>query len=107
MRLASDLAGLIQRFGPAMASAAEAILVPRHKPGDPLPDLSLLEECRTNNCGQKFQFYPSQVEKVAGTLEGLKTKQRVFQVCEMGCGKSPMSLAAAWLLLRHKPFRVI
>ena len=107
MQLAKDLADLIHRYGPAMAAAAEAVLIPRYKSDDPRPDLSPLEACRTRNSGKPFQFYSSQIEKIAGTVAGLKSIQRVFQVCEMGCGKSPMSLAAAWLLLWHKPFRVI
>src|SRR5688572_28654992 len=99
MPLARDLSDLIHRYGSAMAAGAESVLLPRHKPGDVLPNLSLLEECRSKHSGQPFQFYPSQTEKIAGTLCGLKAVQRVWMVCEMGCGKSPMSLAAAWALL--------
>ena len=37
MPLARDLNDLIQRYGGAIASAAEAVLKPRHNSGDPLP----------------------------------------------------------------------
>ena len=107
MPLAKDLAGLIHRYGAAIAASAEAVLNPRHKPGDPLPDLSDLECCRTEQSGHPFQFFPSQYEKVAGALAGIKAKGRVWMICEMGCGKSPMSLAVAWLLLKHRPFRLL
>ena len=107
MQLAKDLSDLIHRYGSAMATAAEAVLNPRHKPGMPLPDLSQLEQCRSNNSGQSFQFYPSQAEKIAGGLAGLKAVRRAWLICEMGTGKSAMSLAIAWLLLRHKPYRLL
>jgi len=107
MPLANDLTGLIHRFGSAMAAAADSVLIPRHKPTDALPDLHLLEQCRSKQTGQPFTFFPSQSQKIAGALAGLKNTRRVWMVCEMGCGKSPMSLAAAWLLLRHKPFRIL
>ncbi len=107
MPLARDLNDLIHRFGGAIAAGAESVLIPRHKPTDPLPDLSAIETCRTKATGKSFQFYPSQREKIAGALAGLKAKSRVWLVCEMGCGKSPMSLAAAWSLLKHRPFRVL
>ena len=101
MPLARDLNDLIHRYGGAIAKAAESVLLPRHTPGDPLPDLSAIEACRTQQCGKPFTFYPSQRVKIAGALAGLKAKGRVWMICEMGCGKSPMSLAAAWSLLKH------
>jgi hypothetical protein len=57
--------------------------------------------------GKPFMFYPSQQQKIAGALAGLKAKSRVWMICEMGCGKSPMSLAAAWVLLHRRPFRLL
>ncbi len=69
--------------------------------------MSAVETCRTKATGKPFQFYPSQREKIAGALAGLKAKGRVWMVCEMGCGKSPMSLAAAWTLLHRRPFRLL
>ncbi len=39
MPLARDLNELIHRFGGAIAAGAESILIPRHKPADPLPRL--------------------------------------------------------------------
>ena len=107
MPLARDLNDLIHRYGGAIAHAVESVLQPRHKSGDSLPDLSALEECRTKASGKPFTFYPSQREKIAGALTGLKAKGRVWMVCEMGCGKSPMSLAAAWALLHRRPFRLL
>lgn len=76
-------------------------------PGNPLPDLSTIEACRSQATGAAFKFYPRQLEKIAGTLAGLKAKSRVWMACEMGCGKSPMSLAAAWTLLKHRSFRLL
>ena len=105
--LATDLTELIHRYGGAIASAAEAVLNPRHKPGDPVPDLSEIESCRTKQSGLPFSFFPSQREKVAGALAGLKAMRRVFMIAEMGAGKSPMSLAVAWLLLKHRSFRLL
>ena len=54
MPLARDLNVLIHRYGGAIAAGAEAVLVPRHKPGDPLPDLSAIEACRSNAAGRPF-----------------------------------------------------
>jgi len=36
MQLAKDLTDLIHNYGAAIAAAAEAVLKPRFKPGDPL-----------------------------------------------------------------------
>ena len=107
MPLARDLNDLIHKYGGAIASAAESVLIPRHRPDSPLPDLSPIERCRSQQAGKPFQFYPSQKEKIAGALAGLKAKGRVWMVCEMGCGKSPMSLGAAWALLHRSPFRLL
>ena len=107
MPLARDLNDLIHKYGGAIASAAESVLIPRHRPGKPLPDLSSIEQCRSEATCTPFKFYPSQKEKVAGVLAGLKTKGRVWMVCDCGSGKSPMSLAAAWSLLHHRPFRLL
>ena len=107
MPLARDLNDLIHRYGGAIAAGAESVLHPRHSPGGLLPDLSAIEKCRSKATGKPFMFYPSQQEKIAGTLAGLKAKGRVWMVCEMGCGKSPMSLAAAWSLLHRRPFRLL
>jgi len=107
MRLACDLNELIHRYGSAIARAAESVLLPRHTPGAPLPDLLPIEASRTAATGRPFTFYPSQREKITGALAGLKAKSRVWMICEMGCGKSPMSLAAAWSLLKHRPFRLL
>ena len=107
MRLAKDLNDLINCYGGAIASGAEAVLKPRHIASAPLHDLSPIEACRTTATGKPFTFYPSQREKIAGALAGLKAKGRVWLCAEMGCGKSPMSLAAAWVLLHHRPFRLL
>ncbi len=107
MPLARDLNELIHRYGGAIAAGAESVLLPRHSPGGLLPDLSAIEKCRSKATGKPFTFYPSQREKVAGALAGLKAKSRVWMVCEMGCGKSPMSLAAAWALLHRRNFRLL
>ena len=107
MPLAKDLNDLIHRFGGAIASAAESVLIPRHKPGAALPNLSEIEACRAVATGRPFTFYSSHREKIAGALAGLKAKGRVWLIAEMGAGKSPMSLAAAWSLLKHRPFRIL
>ncbi|MEI6232898.1 MAG: DEAD/DEAH box helicase [Planctomycetota bacterium] len=107
MPLARDLNDLIHKYGGAIAAGAESVLIPRHRPDSPLPDLSSIENCRSQQCGKPFTFYPSQKEKIAGALAGLRAKGRVWMVCEMGCGKSPMSLAAAWALLHCRPFRLL
>ena len=107
MPLARDLNDLIQTYGSAIAAGAESMLVPRHTPGDPLPDLSAIEACRATASGRPFTFYPSQREKVAGALAGLKAKGRVWLISECGTGKTAMSLAAAWSLLLRRPFRLL
>jgi hypothetical protein len=107
MPLARDLNDLIHRYGGAIAAGAESVLLPRHSLGGLLPDLSTLEACRSTATDRTFTFYPSQREKVAGVLAGLKAKGRVWMVCDCGSGKSPMSLAAAWTLLKHRPFRLL
>ena len=107
MPLARDLNDLIHRYGGPIASAAESVLIPRHRPGNTLPNLSSFEVCRSSQTGSPFTFYPSQKEKVAGALAGLKAKGRVWMICDCGSGKSPMSLAAAWSLLKHRPFRLL
>ena len=53
MRLARDLNDLIHRYGGAIAQAAEAVLKPRHSPSDPLPNLSVIESCRSDVTGQR------------------------------------------------------
>ena len=107
MPLARDLNELIQKYGSVIAAGAESVLVPRHKPGAPLPDLSAVEACRTAATGRPFEFYPSQREKIAGALAGLKAKKRVWMILDCGSGKTPMSLAAAWALLKKRPFRLL
>src|SRR5262245_12851296 len=107
MPLARDLNDLIHRYGGAIAQAAEAVLQPRHTPSAPLPDLSALEPCRTAATGEPFTFYPTQREKVAGALAGLKAHGRVWMVCDCGTGKTAMSLAAAWALLHRRAFRLL
>ncbi len=102
MPLAKDLNDLIHRYGGAIAAAAESVLQPRHRPGDPLPDLTDIEKCRSVSTGKPFHFFVSQKEKIAGALAGLKAHGRVWMVCDCGSGKSPMSLAAAWSLLKKK-----
>ena len=72
MPLARDLNDLIHRYGGAIAAGAESVPHPRHSPGGLLPDLSAIEKCRSKATGKPFTFYPSQQEKVAGTLAGLK-----------------------------------
>ncbi|MDB6097633.1 MAG: hypothetical protein JWN58_336, partial [Gammaproteobacteria bacterium] len=71
MHLARDLNDLIHRYGD-IANAAEAVLLPRHTPGEQLPDLTAIEVCRSQQCSKPFTFYPSQREKIAGALAGLK-----------------------------------
>ena len=48
-------------------------------------------------------FYPSQREKIAGALAGLKAKSRVWMICDCGTGKTAMSIATAWALLHRRP----
>ncbi|MEI6233995.1 MAG: hypothetical protein WCT04_13145 [Planctomycetota bacterium] len=107
LKLASNLDDLIHRFGGAIAAGAEAVLQPRHKPSDQLPDLTAVEACRSKAAGRPFTFYPSQREKVAGALAGLKAKGRVWMICDCGTGKTAMSLGAAWALLHRRCFRVL
>ena len=84
MPLAHNLDELIHRYGGAIAAGAESVLVPRHRPGNPLPDLSSIEQCRSAATGTPFKFYPSQKEKVARVIAGLKAKGRVWMVCDCG-----------------------
>ena len=107
MPLARDLNELIHRYGGAIAAGAEAVLQPRHKPCDQLPDLTAVEACRSKASHRPFTFYPSQREKVAGALAGLKAKGRVWMICDCGTGKTAMSLATAWSLLKHRAFRLL
>ena len=107
MPLAHDLNELIHRYGGAIAAGAEAVLQPRHKPSDQLPDLAPVEACRSQAAGRPFTFYPSQREKIAGALAGLKANGRVWMICDCGTGKTAMSLGAAWALLHRRPFRLL
>jgi hypothetical protein len=105
--LAKDLAELIQNYGPAMAEAAESVLKPLFRPGDPIPDLKDLEKNRSILSGHKFNFFPSQLEKIGGAMAGFKTDRTVWLVCAMGTGKTAMSLGATHAMLRHRPYRAI
>ena len=107
MPLARDLNELIHRYGGAIAAGAEAVLHPRHKPSDQLPDLAPVETCRSKAASRPFTFYPSQLEKIAGALAGLKAKGRVWMICDCGTGKTAMSLGAAWALLHRRSFRLL
>ncbi len=107
MPLARDLNDLIHRYGGAIAAGAEAVLHPRHRPGCQLPDLSEVENCRSKAAGSPFTFYPSQREKIAGALAGLKEKGRVWLICDCGTGKTAMSLGTAWALLHRRSFRLL
>ncbi len=107
MPLARDLNDLIHRYGGEFAQGAEAVLKPRHNPDAPLPDLSAIEACRADAAGRPFTFYPSQRQKIAGALAGLKAKSRVWMICDCGTGKTAMSLATAWALLLRHPFRLL
>src|ERR1043165_4892021 len=107
MPLAKNLNDLIHRFGGAIAHSAEAVLQPRHNPGDPLPDLSELETCRSAVPCRPFSFCESQRKTFAGVLAGLKATRRVWLVADCGVGKTAMSLAAAWSLLKNRPFRAL
>jgi hypothetical protein len=107
MPLARDLNELLQKYGSAIAKSAESVLVPHHKSGAPLPDLSELEAYRSTATGRPFKFFDSQRETIAGALAGLHVRKRVWMVADCGTGKSAMSLATAWALLKHKPFRIL
>lgn len=110
MQLAQDLNELVTKFGPAMAQVLEHELVPMHRPGtNTLPDLRVLERNRTQNQGKRFEFFPSQRHKIAGMLAGLKIARYSWEICGMGCGKTPMSLAVAYMRLktRRKPARIL
>lgn len=102
MPLATDLNDLIRSYGPAMAAAAEKVLQPLHAPGEAGPDLSNIERNRTQRSERPFRFYPSQAVKVAALVKALARYKRLWLVAEMGCGKSPMSLAAAWAFFQAK-----
>jgi hypothetical protein len=108
MRLANDLNGLITKFGPAMAAAAEKSLIPLHRPGvDAMPDLSAVEHNRSRLSRQTFTYFPSQLEKIAAAVKGLQKYRRTWLIAEMGSGKSPMSLGAAWTLFAGKKFTAL
>lgn len=107
MPLARDLNELIHRHGGAIAHAAESVLIPRHRPGSSIPDLTAVEACRSKAGNKPFNFYPNKREKIAGALAGLKSKGRVWMICDCETGKTAMSLAIAWSLLKHRPFRLL
>jgi hypothetical protein len=111
MKLATDLNDLIGRYGHAMASAADKYLTPYCIPGQArVPDLSAVERNRRRLTRKNFSFFPSQMEKITATLEGLKRYGRAWLIAEMGCGKSLMSLGIAWALSesrRNRKFNVL
>src|SRR5262249_23779379 len=79
-----------------------------HRPGvDALPDLSTLECNRSKLSGQAFKYFPSQLEKIAAAVKGLQRYGRTWLIAEMGSGKSPMSLGAAWALLGPGKFTAL
>lgn len=87
--LARDLQDFLARYGKALAGTAERKLVPLHRPGiDAAPDLERIELHRSKMQGKRFQFFPSQKEKIAGAVQGLKNHSSVMFICEMGCGKA-------------------
>ncbi len=101
--LARDLTELIQKFGPALADSAESVLNPRYIPGvSKVVDVREVEFNRTRRVGNKFRFFPAQIHKIGGMVEGLRTHGRALFIAEMGCGKSPMSLAVAHVVLKKK-----
>ncbi|MBI3832494.1 MAG: DEAD/DEAH box helicase [Planctomycetes bacterium] len=102
MPLAQDLNELIRKFGMAMATAAEKVLHPVHVPGDAEPDLAPIEANRTNLSKRPFKLFPSQRVKIAAMVKGMARYKRLWLVAEMGCGKSPMSVAAAWAFFRSR-----
>lgn len=107
-KLATDLTDLLNKYGHAMATSAEAVLVPRFRPGlDPLPDLTPIEQLRSKNTGKKFAFFPSQREKIAGALADFAGDRVAWLVWEPGCGKTAGALAIAWKKLNHKPYRLL
>ncbi len=109
MKLANDLSELISKYGSAMANTGEKALVPFHRPGvDPVLDLSAIESNRSRLSGKPFTYFPSQLEKIAAAVKGLQRYRRTWLIAEMGSGKSPMSLGAAYALLHQKrQFRVL
>jgi len=106
--LANDLQDFLARYGKALAGTAERKLVPLHRPGvDAAPDLERIELHRSKMQGKRFQFFPSQKEKIAGAVQGLKQHKTVMFVCDCGAGKSPMSLGAAYTYARGGNFKAI
>lgn len=106
--LAHDLQDFLARYGKALAGTAERKLVPLHRPGvDALPDLERIELHRSKMQGKRFQLFPSQKEKIAGAVQGMKKHSSVMFICEMGCGKTVLSLSASWVMARGKNFKVL
>ena len=106
--LAKDLQDFLAKYGKALAGTAERKLVPLHRPGiDAAPDLEKIELHRSKMQGKRFQFFPSQKEKIAGAVQGLRRHSSVMFICEMGCGKTVLSLATAWQLGHKKNFRTL
>ena len=106
--LAHDLQDFLARYGKALAGTAERKLVPLYRPGvDALPDLERIELHRSKMQGKRFQLFPSQKEKIAGAVQGMKKHSSVMFICEMGCGKTVLSLSASWVMARGKNFKVL
>jgi len=113
--LATDLNDLIQKFGPAMAAAAESAIKPVHDPANPTQEarniwaaLAAVEKNRTLFAKRTFRYFDSQAHKIAAIVMELRRFQRGWMVCEMGCGKTPMGLGASWALLHtRQQFRVL
>jgi hypothetical protein len=104
-KLAEDLKGFLERYGPALARTSEKRLPPVVPICPPMPDLRTLELHRTSESGRGFRFYPSQRHVIAGAIAALNDKRRAWLVCACGTGKTSMSLAAAHLALQGRSRR--
>src|SRR5471030_1191929 len=91
-----------------MATTGEKALVPFHRPGvDPVLDMTAIESNRSRLSGKPFTYFPSQLEKIAAAVKGLQRYRRTWLIAEMGSGKSPMSLGAAYALLGRRKFTAL
>lgn len=119
MKLANDLTELLQKYGPAMARAAERTLKPIYDPAaEPTPQVLAIREAlkrvearRSESTGSRFAFFPSQTHKVSAAVLGLEAEARIWLTMEMGAGKTCQSIGAAYAFFnavkKHPRFRAL